>query len=462
MPRVAIVGAGITGLTSAYMLLKAGVNVTVIEARQAVGGLSATHDFGDFRWDRFYHCILKSDSSLLQFIDELGLTEKLRWRNTEVGFYSQDALHTMTSPMDLLRFPCLPLWAKVRFGLGILYAARLRDGDRLESVPLKDWTVRVFGETVYSELWEPLLRCKLGEMRSQASAAFLWSTIRRLYSTREKSSSKREQLGYVEGGYYTVFERLIERVAKMGGEIETGVGLSRVEPRRDGVEVFADGQARKFDACLMTVPTPAILACVPALSEEYRARLESPVYLGMVCVVLVMKRPLSPYYLTNVTQEAPFTGIVEMTNLIDADAETKGHTLVYLPKYTSPADPLFHLSDQEVWNRFAPMLFRVHPRLRHSDIVSVQVFRERYVQPVPTLNYSAHAPTVETGLPHIFVANTSQIINDTLNNNVMTSIARKAAASVIQDLKGPASDRHRTKRALARSAGKTLDMLGVN
>jgi len=94
--------------------------------------------------------------------------------------------------------------------------------------------------------------------------------------------------------------------------------------------------------------------------------------------------------------------------------------------------------------------------------VSVQVFRERYVQPVPTLNYSAHAPTVETGLPHIFVANTSQIINDTLNNNVMTSIARKAAASVIQDLKGPASDPHRTKRALARSMGKTLDMLGVN
>lgn len=454
-PRVAVIGAGITGLTAAHTLLKAGLDVTVIEARRAVGGLAATHDFGSFRWDRFYHCILKSDSSLLQLLDEIGLTDKLRWQNTEVGFYSRDALHKMTTPMDLLRFPCLPLWAKLRFGLGILYAARLRHGEALESVPLKDWTIRVFGETVYSELWEPLLRCKLGEMRSQASAAFLWATIRRLYSTREKSSSKREQLGYVEGGYATVFERLVERIAEMGGGIETGVCLSRVEPRRGGVEIDADGVTREFDACLMTIPSPAIRASVPALSEEYRKRLEAPIYLGMVCVVLVLRRSLSPYYLTNVTQEAPFTGIVEMTNLIDAEKATNGQTLVYLPKYTSPSDPLFHLGDQEVWDRFSPMLFRVHPQLRRSDIVSVLVFRERFVQPVPTLKYSARAPTVETGLPHIFVANTSQIINDTLNNNVMTSIARQATACVIQELLGPASRPNQTVESSAAMATNT-------
>jgi protoporphyrinogen oxidase len=432
-PHVAIIGGGITGLTAAYTLLKEGARVTVLEGRQAIGGLSATHDFGDFRWDRFYHCILKSDTSLLQLLKEIGLHDKLRWRNTEVGFYSRDALYTMTGPIDLLRFPCLSFPAKVRFGLGILYAAQLRRGDRLESIPLRDWTVRVFGETVYRELWEPLLRCKLGEMRSQTSAAFLWATIRRLYSTRDKSTAKREQLGYVEGGYRSVFDRLLEAILGMNGKIETGVRLSRVEPIQDGITVFADATERHFDACLMTVPAPAILACTPTLSEEYRARLETPIYLGMVCVALVMRQPLSPYYLTNVTQEAPFTGIVEMTNLIDADAETDGHTLVYLPKYTSPSDPLFHLSDTEVWERFAAALFRIHPQLRRTDIQSVQVFRERYVQPVPTLNYSAHKPGIVTGIPSLFVANTSQIVNDTLNNNAMVGIARAACEVILED-----------------------------
>ena len=50
---------------------------------------------------------------------------------------------------------------------------------------------------------------------------------------------------------------------------------------------------------------------------------------------------LSPYYVTNITEESPFTGIIEMTNLIDKDIETSGLHLVYLPSYTTPDDPLF-------------------------------------------------------------------------------------------------------------------------
>ena len=189
--HVAVIGGGITGLTAAYTLLKQGVHVSVFEAQPSLGGLSSTYDFGPFRWDRFYHCILTSDDSLRGLLDELGLRSQLRWRRTEVGFYSQNALHRMTRPIDLLRFPCLSLPSKIRFGFGILYATYMCDGRGLESVRLEDWVVRVFGRDLYREMWEPLLRCKLGELRSEASAAFLWSTIRRLYSTRERESKRR-------------------------------------------------------------------------------------------------------------------------------------------------------------------------------------------------------------------------------------------------------------------------------
>lgn len=227
--RVAIVGGGITGLTAAFTLLRQGIDVSIFEAQSAIGGLSATQDFGVFRWDRFYHCILTSDQALLQLIDELGLSSYLRWQTTEVGFYSRNALYRMTSPADLLRFPCLPLSAKIRFGLGILYAGRICNGDGLETVPLKDWILRVFGETLLREIWDPLLRCKLGDMRSEASASFLWSTIRRLYSTRGKGIEKKEQLGYVEGGYRVVLDSLVQRVRDLGGKLHVGarsIGLN--------------------------------------------------------------------------------------------------------------------------------------------------------------------------------------------------------------------------------------------
>ena len=42
----------------------------------------ATHfNFGPFSWDKFYHCILTSDSALLQLIEDLGLTSELHWIN---------------------------------------------------------------------------------------------------------------------------------------------------------------------------------------------------------------------------------------------------------------------------------------------------------------------------------------------------------------------------------------------
>ena len=448
--HVAVVGAGITGLAAAHTLIKTGVHVTVIEARQTVGGLAASQDFGDFHWDRFYHCVLTSDLSLLRLLNDIGLRDKLCWRKTEVGFYSNNALHTMTRPVDLLRFPCMSLWSKLRFGLGILYAARICDGAGLEAVPLKDWIVRVFGSTVYREMWEPLLRCKLGEMRSQASAAFLWATIRRLYSTRSDGVKKEEQLGYVEGGYRVVMDRLVDNIRANGGIIQTGTSLKRVEPTADGIGLTARGGAfSEFDACLMTVPAPAIREVVPALSDEYRASLGMPQYLGMVCAAVVLSHRLSPYYLTNVTQEAPFTGIVEMTNLIDAAKETNGHALIYLPKYTSPSDPLFALHDREVWQQFSIALFRIHPQLRPEDILSIRIFRERFVQPVPTLNYSSQAPTVATGVSHLFVANTTQIVNDTLNNNAMVGIAENACNLVIEDLEKQAVRRAEAARAHA-------------
>jgi protoporphyrinogen oxidase len=77
--HIGIVGAGITGLTSAFYLLRAGARVTVLESGSQVGGLATHFNFGPFSWDKFYHCVLTSDTALLKLIDDLSLTSELRW-----------------------------------------------------------------------------------------------------------------------------------------------------------------------------------------------------------------------------------------------------------------------------------------------------------------------------------------------------------------------------------------------
>lgn len=436
-PHIAVLGAGFTGMVCALRLLKAGYRVTVLEARPDIGGLTASYDFGHFRWDKFYHCILASDSHLLALLDELGLRHLVNWAETEVGLFSHGQLHTMTGALDLLHYPHLSFTNKIRLAFVTAYIARLEDGQTLEQQPLEAWTRRLFGEKLFTEVWEPLFRCKLGEMRHGASAAFLWGTLRRLASTRQSGPGKAEKLGYVTGGYTTVFQRLHDEVTRLGGHIQTSTNIFSVGTdagSTSGITIISDQGAQSFDGALATLPNQRFRDVLQTADQGYLERLGEVQYLGLVCVVLILRRPLSDYYVTNITEECPFTGVIEMTNLIDSEEETAGYSLVYLPRYTSPSDPLLEAGPDELWNLFRPALLRLHPYLSEVDIVDRFTFRQQTVQPVPTLNYSRICPLSSTPVPNVFLANTAQIVNNTLNNNVMTRLAEQACAQLMQAL----------------------------
>jgi protoporphyrinogen oxidase len=414
-------------LTAAFYLLRAGADVTVFESQPQIGGLATYFNFGPFWWDKFYHCILTSDEPLLQLVEDLGLSSELRWTETKVGFFAEGQLHSMTSSLDFLRYPALNLWQKMRLGLGVLRTNRIKDGRQLEKYLATDWLTKIFGKANYEKMWGPLLKCKLGSCREEASAAFIWATITRLYSTRESDASKKEKLGYVRGGYRTVFLRLISEVERMGGRIIVNAPVNEIATDAGGgLKVSLKNGHVHFDRVIATIPSRPLIGLASELSTEYKDKLTHVKYLGIVCYALVLKCKLSSYYVTNLTDEGfPFTGIIEMTNLI-SEEETAGRHLVYLPKYTAPNDALFDVSDDEIWQLFWRNLKRVFPDLQQSDIECKFLFRERFVQPVPVLNYSDHVPDIQTNVNGLYLANTTQIINSTLNNNAMVKIARQA------------------------------------
>jgi protoporphyrinogen oxidase len=431
--RVGIIGGGITGLTAAYKLRQESIGVTVIEAAPDLGGLCRSFDFGPFLWDKFYHCILTSDDYLLDLIEELELTSELRWAETKTGFYSKHGLHSMSNSIEFLRFPPLSLWEKFRLGVGILRAARLRDERELEQTPVREWLIQYFGRGVYEKVWEPLLKCKLGACRNEASAAFIWSYITRYYSTREKSTSKKEVLGYVRGSYRTFFQRLLEKLQAFGTEFVMNSPVQRIERvPAGGVRVHAGGQILEFDRVIFTGPSHALAKVAPELGADYVQKLTRVKYLGVVCAVVILKRSLSPYYITNLIDSTlPLTGIIEMTAMVCKDEETAGRHLVYLPKYFPQNDPAFEESDESIWAQLKEGLLRVHPDLKESDIEKHLIFRERFVQPIPVLRYSEQIPPMQTTIPGLFVANSTFIINRNLNNNQMVKIAQQAVQEML-------------------------------
>lgn len=414
--RWAVVGAGVLGLTLARRLRERGHDVVLHEAADEVGGLAAAWDLGEVRWDRHYHVTLLSDARTRAMLADLGLADEVEWVETRTGVYADGALHSVSNSVEYLRFPALGLVDKARLAATILAASRMTDWRKLEREPVEAWLRRWSGDRTTERFWLPLLRSKLGEGYHDASAAFLWATIQRLYAAR-RSGLKKELFGYVRGGGYArVLARAVEVLADDGVELRLG---SRVEEVRadpaGGLVVRAGDDEHHVDGAVVTLAAPLAARLCPDLDDDERARLEGVRYMGIVCASVLLRRPLGGYYLTYLTDgDLPFTAVVEMTAFVDP-AEVGGHHLVYLPRYVAPDDPLFAASDAEVRGAFEEGLRRLYPDLRGEDVLAFRVSRVRQVFAVPTLGYSDRMPPMATSVPGLHLAGSAHLLNATLN-----------------------------------------------
>jgi protoporphyrinogen oxidase len=139
---------------------------------------------------------------------------------------------------------------------------------------------------------------------------------------------------------------------------------------------------------------------------------------------VLMKKSLSNFYVTNITDKTPFTGIIEMSALVER-SEFGGNALVYLPKYVAPDDELFEKTDAEIEEIFLNALGKMYPHFSRSDVLAFKVSRVRQVFPLPVLNYSETVSPVKTSLENIFIVNSTQITNGTLNVNETVQLAER-------------------------------------
>jgi protoporphyrinogen oxidase len=424
------VGGGLLGMALAARLARQGHRVTILEAGSRSGGLAAPARIGGYTWDRFYHVILLSDAHLRALLDELGLTGRLQWHPTRTGFYVDGRLHSLSSTWEFLTFPALGLFDKARLGATILYASRIRAWRRLEAVLASDWLRRWSGARAWERLWRPLLRAKLGDNAEAASAAFIWAIIARMYGAR-RTGMKRETFGYVTGGYAAILARFDEELAELGVESVYDARATEVVSRDGRVEVAMPGGRREFDDLVLTIPCSRIADLCPQLTEAERTRLRGVQYQGVVCAAMLLDRPLADYYITNITDpRVPFTAVIEMTALVDR-SHFGGQALVYLPKYLTQQDPFWQETDAEIESRFLQALEDMYPHFRRDQVRSFQVSRVRDMLAVTTLNYTARLlPETRTSVDRVFVVNSAQIANGTLNVNETLGLAERKAGEL--------------------------------
>ena len=365
--RWAVVGGGMLGLTLAHRLAGHGHEVTIFEAADRVGGLASAWTVGDVTWDRHYHVTLLSDAHLRAVLAELGLDEEIDWVETKTGLFA-GGVAVADLVVDRLRPSPRARAARQSRASRPRSSAASRTGNwrRLEQVPVADWLQRWSGKRTYERFWLPLLRAKLGEAYRETSAAFIWATTKRLYAAR-RSGLKKEMFGYVPGGYARVLARFVEVLEEEGVKLELGSRVQAVAAQDGGIAVETPEGTAKFDQAVVTVNPGLAARMCNGITPHERALLEGVRYQGIVCASVLLDRPLSGYYLTYITDDTPITGIVEMSAMVDR-RHFGGKTLVYLPKYVAPDDPLLKTSDDDIAASFLPALRAVYRDVEPGDM----------------------------------------------------------------------------------------------
>ena len=437
--KIAIVGAGLAGMSAAYDLLNEGHTVTLYEASDQTGGLAT--GFKAERWDwpleKYYHHLFQSDRAMLQLLEEIGFRDKLFFPRPITSIYYQQKIYPFDSVPAWFRYPGFDFLNTIRFGA---VGAFLRFGSAwrtLEKQTADQWMRRWFGQQVYEATWRPLLINKFGPYYQDVNMAWMWARLK----------ARTFRLGYFEGGFQAMVDHLTRVVQQKGATIRLNSPVQTITPRPDQqLELRVNEQSETYDRVLVTLSPHQLSRMAPTLPAGYLQQLLNLKHIGAVVVTLALKKPLMPdgrTYWLNIPatsadksqNEFPFLALVEHTNFISRE-HYGGDYLVYCGDYVVPEHEYFRLGKEELVAKFAAALPKINPAFTPDWIRESWLFRTPYAQPVPLVNHSANIPTLQTPIHGLYFASMSQVYPWDRGTNFAVEIGRKVAKQMIEALKG--------------------------
>ena len=421
--KIAILGAGYSGMAAAWDLKKAGHNVVIYEAADHVGGLAS--GFKEPHWDwsveKFYHHWFQSDDAMLGLIRELGLEERVIFPRPLTVMLHRNKWYPFDSILNALLFPGLG-WGlnKIRFGFVGLFLRLTKNWQALEKVTAHEWMLKYAGKQVYEQMWQPLLVGKFGPFYRDVNMAWMWARIH----------ARTTRLGTFEGGFQKFADLFAEKLRQQGVEIRLGMGIQFIEKNQAKVEVRSGAGVESFDKVLVTTSPNQMAKLCPQLPESYLQGLLELKSMGAVVMTLSLKHPLSKegYYWFNVPKEEgyPFLALVEHTNFVSRE-NFGGDHIMYAGDYLELGHEYFSLSDEELLERFIPAFEKFNPEFKRDWVKKVWVHKTNYAQPVPLVGHSKNIPAIQTPIGGLYFASMSQVYPWDRGTNFAVEIGRRAA-----------------------------------
>ncbi len=333
--KIIVIGAGISGLTTAYLLFKEGYDVIVLEKKDKVGGSIETVDENGFLFDRGPNSGLETTPLIQQLVKELNLEDQFVYANREGNkryILKNGHLHALPmSPPAFFKTNLFSGKAKLRL-FAEPFIGRSKDGyyqsiaefvTRRLGKEFLDYAINPFVAGVYAgkpeELSVKSAFPKLYALEEEYGGLIIGTirSIRKRKKSKEVSKQSAKMFSFKEG-----MKVLPEAIADtLGNRISTGVEVTSVRKtaeKKYGV-TFKDGQQNLTllaDIVLSTVPAYKAAELFGHFDENLSEHLNEIYYPPVMVLYLVYERsavgqPLDGFgFLIPEKEEKSFLGAI--------------------------------------------------------------------------------------------------------------------------------------------------------
>jgi len=296
-----IIGAGISGLTTAFLLKKNGLNVTVLEAENEVGGTIKSKRINDYLVELGPNSALETTPLLKQIIDEVGISNEMVYAS-EVSnkryIFKNGKLYPI--PMKPQEFFKSKLWSwrgKLRIMLEPFHGrAKNTTGDPFWEETVAQFVRRRLGKEFLDYTINPFVA---GVYAGDPEKLGVRSAFPRLYALEEKyggliigtikgakERKKREEKAKITAKMFSFLDgmgTLPNAIANyLGNSVITGAKVKSIKKDVKGyiVEFEKDGGTENLFSEVVVVSTPAYAASeiLKKLSDKIESALKQIYY----------------------------------------------------------------------------------------------------------------------------------------------------------------------------------------
>ncbi len=416
--KIAIIGAGFTGLSAGLKLAKAGHSVTIFEKDAQPGGLAIGFQKPNWDWtlEKHYHHWFTNDDHVLNLAKEINYPVTIKRPKTAV--YMKGKIYPLDSPQALLAFPQLSMFEKLRMAAVLAFLRFNPFWQPLENINANKFLSATMGKKAYSLLWEPQLRNKMGKYADEISLVWFWSRIKK----------RTPSLAYPEKGFLPFAQALVAEIKKHNGQVLFNTEIVSLKEEKSVVITTPTG-THTFDKAIVTLPSFLFLKMTPQLPDAYKQKLVKLRGLGATNLVLQLDQKFLPddtYWLSICEPNAPIMAVVEHTNFMSPDHYHNEH-VVYLGNYPEPDSPKFLLTKEELLKTYDPVLKKLNPNYK-DHLLGFDLFKAPFAQPIVPAGYSKLIPPMTTPFKNIYLANIEQVYPWDRGTNYAVELGEKVAA----------------------------------